>query len=313
MSRRLPVSHSYRSVPSSGLAEGRPVVGGGLDNPQDWRAGRLRSPFFWVRYEHMRIVSWNVNGLRACVQKGFTKEIRKLQADVIGLQETRVELADVPAEIGRLRSLPHFDLHSARSKKGYSGVGLLTRQAPEVLVSTLGEESFDVEGRFQLARLPGLLIANVYFPNGSGKDRDNSRVPYKLDFTKCVFDVVEEARHQTGLPALIFGDYNTAPQAIDLARPKPNEKTSGFLPEEREAFTALLERGWVDTFRHLHPNKVGYSWWSQRFGVREKNIGWRIDHMLASEDLMPRVRDAWIRPHIRGSDHCPIGIDLDLS
>ena len=248
----------------------------------------------------MRIVSWNVNGLRACVQKGFTTQIRKLKADVLGLQETRVQEEDVPEEIGRLRRFPHFSLHAARSRKGYSGVGLLSREEPDVLSVDLGDESYDVEGRFQLATFPGLLLANVYFPNGSGKERDNSRVPYKLDFTRRVF-------------ALICGDYNTAPQAIDLARPKPNEKTSGFLPEERQAFAELLDRGWVDTFRHFHPEKVAYSWWSQRFGVREKNIGWRIDHMLASEDLLPRVQDAWIRPKILGSDHCPIGIDLDLS
>jgi exodeoxyribonuclease-3 len=260
----------------------------------------------------MRIVSWNVNGLRACVQKGFTTEIRKLKADVLGLQETRVQPEDVPAEIDRLRRFPHFSLHAARSRKGYSGVGLLSREEPRDLSIDLGDESYDIEGRFQLAEFPGLLLANVYFPNGSGKDRDNSRVPYKLAFTRRVFDVVEAARRETGLPALICGDYNTAPQAIDLARPKPNQKTSGFLPEEQQAFTDLLDRGWIDTFRHFHPEDVAYSWWSQRFGIREKNIGWRIDHMLASEDLLPKVRDAWIRPKILGSDHCPIGIDLDL-
>ncbi|MFP6663170.1 MAG: exodeoxyribonuclease III [Deltaproteobacteria bacterium] len=260
----------------------------------------------------MRIASWNVNGLRACVRKGFCKEIRKLKADVIGLQETRVELADVPEELGRLRSFPHFNLHSARSRKGYSGVGLLAREAPEALSIDLGVEEYDIEGRFQMARLPGLLIANAYFPNGSGKDRDNSRVPYKLAFTRRVFDIVEAERKKTGLPALIFGDFNTAPQAIDLARPGPNEKTSGFLPEERAAFTELLARGWVDTFRHLHPEKVQYSWWSQRFGVRAKNIGWRIDQILASEDLVAKLRGAFVWDQIQGSDHCPIGVDLDL-
>lgn len=260
----------------------------------------------------MRLVSWNVNGLRACVQKGFVTEIRKLKADLIGLQETRVSAAQVPAEIGRLRRFPHFSLHEARSRKGYSGVGLLARAVPEAHSIDLGSEEYDIEGRFQMVRLPGLILANAYFPNGSGKERDNSRVPYKIEFTRRVFDVVEEERRRTGLPALIVGDYNTAPAPIDLARPKPNEKTSGFLPEERDAFAELLDRGWTDTFRHLHPEKVQYSWWSQRFGVREKNIGWRIDHMLASEDLLPKLRGAFIWDKIRGSDHCPIGVDLDL-
>lgn len=258
-----------------------------------------------------RILSWNVNGIRSCVGKGLVDWLRRSRADVVGLQETRVDAEKLPGELLRIRRFPHFSLEVARSRKGYSGVGLLSRVEPEVLQTSLGIPRFDREGRFQLARFEDLLIANVYFPNGSGKNRDNSRVPYKLSFTRRVFDIVDQHRRESGLPAIIMGDFNTAPEPIDLARPGPNEKTSGFLPRERRALARCLERGYVDTFRALNPDDVRYSWWSSRFGVREKNIGWRIDLILASEDLMPRVRKAFVLTEVLGSDHCPIGIELD--
>ena len=258
-----------------------------------------------------RILSWNVNGIRACVDKGFLDWLRRSKGDVVGLQEMRVDEGKLPPALRRSRRFPHFALSEARSRKGYSGVGLLSREAPAELRTELERPRFDREGRFQLARFDDLLVANVYFPNGNGKERDNSRVPYKLSFTRRVFDVVDRARAETGLPAVIMGDFNTAPAEIDLARPKDNKKTSGFLPEERKALAKCLARGYVDTFRALHPEEVRYSWWSSRFGVRAKNIGWRIDLMVVSEDLMPRVKDAFILTHVMGSDHCPIGIELD--
>lgn len=258
-----------------------------------------------------RILSWNVNGIRACVDKGFLGWLRRSKGDVVGVQETRVSEDKLPPGLRRQRRFPHFSLSVASSKKGYSGVGLFSREAPVELHTDLGRPRFDREGRFQLARFDDLLIANVYFPNGNGKERDNSRVPYKLSFTRRVFDVVDEERRRTGLPAVIMGDFNTAPSEIDLARPKDNKKTSGFLPEERRALARCLDRGYVDTFRTLHPDEVRYSWWSSRFGVRAKNIGWRIDLLVVSEDLAPRVSNAFIATDVLGSDHCPIGIDLD--
>ena len=257
-----------------------------------------------------RIVSWNVNGIRACVARGFVDWLRRCGADVIGLQEMRVTDELLPANLRRSKRYPHFFLSAARSRLGYSGVGLFSREAPREIVTDLGRPRFDREGRFQLVRFDDLLVANVYFPNGNGKERDLSRVPYKLAFTRRVFDVVDEARARTGLPALVLGDYNTAPAAIDLARPRANEKNSGFLPAERRALARCIERGYVDTFRALFPEEVRYSWWSSRFGVREKNIGWRIDLVLASADLMPRVRSAFIWDHVPGSDHCPVGVDI---
>lgn len=258
-----------------------------------------------------RILSWNVNGIRACVDKGFLDWLRRSKGDMVGLQEMRVGEDKLPPGLRRQRRFPHFSLSVATSRKGYSGVGLFSRDEPVSLRTQLDRPRFDREGRFQLAQFEDLLVANVYFPNGNGKDRDNSRVPYKLSFTRRVFDVVDEARAETGLPAVIMGDFNTAPAEIDLARPKDNKKTSGFLPEERKALAKCLRRGYVDTFRSLYPDEVRYSWWSSRFGVRAKNIGWRIDLLVVSEDLLPRVSDAFILTNVMGSDHCPIGIELD--
>jgi exodeoxyribonuclease-3 len=257
-----------------------------------------------------RIVSWNVNGIRSCVRKGFLDWLPQARADVIGLQETRCEREDLPQMLHELPRLRHAHWLSARSKRGYSGVAILSREKPLEFHAELGDERFDREGRFLLARFADVLIANVYFPKGSGNLRDNSRVPYKLAFTEHVFAVMNAARRKHRLPAILMGDFNIAPEPIDLARPRGNETTSGFLPEERALLARCVGRRWVDAFRALHPSVVKYSWWSNRFGVRERNIGWRIDHVLVSADLAPRVRAAFIWDHVRGSDHCPVGIDL---
>ena len=153
-------------------------------------------------------------------------------------------------------------------------------------------------------------MANVYFPNGNGRDRDNSRVPYKLDFYRAVFDRIEKLRRRG--PVFVAGDYNTAVEAIDLARPGTNKKSSGFLPVEREEMRRWLAAGWVDTFRAAHPGKEGhYSWWRQFGGARENNVGWRIDYVLASPSAARSVKDAFIWPDALGSDHCPVGVDVE--
>jgi exodeoxyribonuclease-3 len=257
-----------------------------------------------------RFVSWNVNGIRACVRKGFLDWLPLARASVIGLQETRCEQDELPEMLHRLPGFRHAYWVTARAKRGYSGVALLSRTMPLEVVTELCDESFDREGRFLLARFPELLVANVYFPKGSGNLRDNSRVPYKLAFTEHVFRVLNAARRRHRLPAIVMGDFNVAPDPIDLARPRGNEGTSGFLPEERELYARVRGKVWVDTFRALHPTVVKYSWWSNRIGVRARNIGWRIDHVLVSADLLPRVRRAFVWDHVRGSDHCPVGIDL---
>ncbi len=259
-----------------------------------------------------RIVTWNVNGIRSCVRKGFLDWLADCGADVVALQEVRCEPADLPPELSSQKRFRHASWVTARSKKGYSGVALLSRKPPLRRVDSLGEESFDREGRFLLAEFEELQVASVYFPKGSGNERDNSRVPYKLAFTEHVFDFLDRVRRREGKPIALLGDVNVAPEPIDLARPKGNEKTSGFLPEERETLARCLGRGWADAYRALEPERVQYTWWSNRFGVREKNIGWRIDHAFVTHDLLPRVRRAFIHDHVRGSDHAPMGIDLDL-
>jgi exodeoxyribonuclease-3 len=255
-----------------------------------------------------RVYSWNINGIRAATKKGLADWIRQSNAEIIGLQEVRADHEAIPAEIHDLGDYhPHF---VAAERKGYSGVGLLSRRKPERIDTSLDEDRFDSEGRVQIARFGRLVVANGYFPNGSGKDRSNDRVPYKLDWYRALFDRVERWR-RAGYRVLVMGDYNTAHREIDLARPKDNRKTSGFLPEECAELDRWIEAGWIDTFRAFETGPGHYSWWSQRFGVRAKNIGWRIDYILASPSAMPFVRNAFIEPDTQGSDHCPIGVDLD--
>jgi exodeoxyribonuclease-3 len=201
----------------------------------------------------------------------------------------------------------HF---SPARRPGYSGVGLFSRRPPDRVETSLGAPRFDVEGRLQLAHFGRLVLANGYFPKGSGTERDNSRVPYKLAFYRALFECVEKLR-RGGRRVLVLGDLNTAHRKIDLARPKQNTENSGFLPEERAELDRWMAAGWVDTFRHFTAEGGHYTWWSQRFGVREKNIGWRIDYVLASRAAMRYVTDAFIQPNVKGSDHCPVGVDVD--
>jgi exodeoxyribonuclease-3 len=198
----------------------------------------------------------------------------------------------------------------AAERKGYSGVGLYSRRQADRIERSLGEERFDSEGRVQFAHFGRLVVANVYFPNGSGKERDNSRVPFKLDFTRAVFERAQQLR-RGGKRVLVMGDFNTAHKEIDLARPRENRETSGFLPEECAALDEWMAAGWVDSFRAFDPSPGRYTWWSQRFGVRARNVGWRIDYVLASPAAMKFVRGAFIHPDVMGSDHCPLGVDLD--
>lgn len=259
----------------------------------------------------MRIVSWNVNGLRAVADKGFRRWMGRSKADVIAVQEIRALPEQLPKNIVKPRGWrAHF---APAERKGYSGVALFAKKewAPDAVETSLGAPEFDAEGRLQMARFGELLVVNGYFPNGSGPNRDHSRVPYKLDFYRALFDTLEPER-AAGRPILVMGDFNTAHREIDLARPKSNKKTSGFLPEEREELDRWLREGWTDTFRHVHGEVEGaYTWWSQRGDCRKRNIGWRIDMILASPGALGFVQDAFITPEVKGSDHCPLGVDLE--
>jgi exodeoxyribonuclease-3 len=254
----------------------------------------------------MRIVSWNVNGLRACAREAFPKFLRESAADVIGVQEVRAW----PSQLGPdTRSPPGWHAYFAPGGQGYSGVAIFAREKPDEVTIGVGERRFDVEGRLITARFGKTFIVNGYFPKGSGSKRDNSRVPYKLDFYAAVLERVQALRRRGAV--FVIGDFNTAHEAIDLARPKENAKSSGFLPEERAAFARFLGTGWVDTFRAEHPGEGGhYTWWRQWGGARERNVGWRIDYVLASPTAAKRVARAFIWPAVRGSDHAPVGVDV---
>lgn len=256
----------------------------------------------------MRILSWNVNGIRSAAKKGFREFLDNCDAEIVALQEVRAKAEQIPAE---LRDVPGWHLHVvAGERPGYSGVALYSRRPPDSMQVGLGIPEYDVEGRLQLARFGELLLVNGYFPNGNGKNRDNSRIPYKLSFYQALYDALEEEK-KSGASILVVGDFNTAHREIDLARPKANEKTSGFRPEERAELDRWFASGWVDTFREFERGEGHYSWWSQRFGVREKNIGWRIDLIAASPGAMQYVTNGFILPDVQGSDHCPIGVDVD--
>jgi exodeoxyribonuclease-3 len=249
-----------------------------------------------------------VNGLRAAAKKGFGDWLADSRAEIVGIQEVRALPDQIPAalrepEAWRVAFQP-------AERKGYSGVGLYSRRAPDRIETSLGETRFDSEGRVQIAHFGRLAVANVYFPNGNGKDRDNSRVPYKLDFYRALFERLQSLR-SSGRRLLVMGDFNTAHKEIDLARPKANRETSGFLPEECAEIDRWVDTGWVDTFRAFEPGPDRYTWWSQRGGARARNVGWRIDYVMASPAAMKFVRSAFIHPEVIGSDHCPLGVDVD--
>jgi exodeoxyribonuclease-3 len=256
------------------------------------------------------VVAWNVNGLRAAASKGFLSWLSQSRAQIVGLQEVRALPEQLPPEV--LSPRGWHTAFCAAERKGYSGVGLYSRAPADAIETSLGSPELDREGRVQLARFGELLVVNAYFPKGSGPLRDNSRVPYKLAFYRALLTRLEPAL-QRGERVLVMGDLNTAHREIDLARPRGNQHTSGFLPEERAELDRWLRAGFVDSFRHFEPGPGHYSWWSQRLGARERNVGWRIDYVLASAAVLPFLQRARIHPDVRGSDHCPVSVDLDAA
>ena len=257
----------------------------------------------------MRVLSWNVNGIRSCETKGFSRWLAASDGDVVGIQEVRAKLEQVPES---LRAPEGRHVHVvAATRPGYSGVALFSKRPPDDVETSLGEARFDDEGRLQIARYGKLVVANVYFPNGNGKERDNSRIPYKLDFYRTLFERVEKLR-RGGKRVLVLGDFNTAHREIDLARPKENVETSGFTPVEREELDRWIGAGWIDTFRRTESGPGHYSWWSQRFGVRAKNIGWRIDYVLASSALAARASSSVVQREVGTSDHGPVVVTFGL-
>jgi len=254
----------------------------------------------------MRLVSWNVNGIRSVIDKGFWDWLAASAPDLLCLQETRIDSSQLTED---MRHPPGYHSYwAAADQKGYSGVATFSRREPQTLTAGFAQPLFDLEGRVLSAELPGFTLINAYFPSGQ---RGHERVVFKLQFYDALLAHCLALRAQ-GHRLVVCGDFNTAHQPIDLARPAQNIKTSGFLPEEREALGHWLESGFVDTFRALHPDQVAYSWWTYRMNARARNIGWRLDYFLVDQALMPFVREASILSDVTGSDHCPVALTLDL-
>jgi exodeoxyribonuclease-3 len=248
-----------------------------------------------------------VNGIRACVKAGFAEWLHKQHHEVLLLQEVRAELPQVPAEV--LLDTRYYKFwNPARAKKGYSGVALFAKEQPQRVEFGLGIEEFDAEGRVIMGEFSRYIAVGAYFPNSQDAGR---RVDYKVRFCDAIHGYVAKLR-KGGKPVVLGGDYNVAPQPIDLARPKENEGNPGYLPEERAWMAGFLQDGWVDTFRHLHPDTVKYSWWSQRMQARARNIGWRIDHFTVHKKDRDRLVSAGILNEVMGSDHCPVTVTLEV-
>ena len=250
----------------------------------------------------MKIASWNVNSLNVRLPH-LSTWLAQAAPDVVALQETKLEDAKFPDS--ELASLGYLSVFSGQ--KTYNGVALLSRQPARDVVTDIGGLT-DPQRRILIATIGDIRVVNLYVVNGQSVGSE--KYAYKLDWLAKVHDWLA-AELQRFPKMIVLGDFNIAPHPIDLARPRGNETTSGFLPEERALFKRCLGRGYLDTFRTLHPEAVRYSWWSNRIGVRDRNIGWRIDHVVASRDLLSRLRAAFVWDHVRGSDHCPVGIDLD--
>lgn len=254
----------------------------------------------------MKIISWNVNGIRAIQNKGFADSLAALDADYVLLQETKAQPDQVTTALDHLDGY-HIYCNSAE-RKGYSGVSLLTRQPPINILNDIGIDEHDQEGRVIAAEFEHFILINVYVPNsGQGLVRLDYRKTWDQEFLTYLQQLEKQK------PLIVCGDFNVAHREIDIARPKPNyNKTAGYTQAEIDGFSRFVDAGFVDTFRHFHPDTVAYSWWSFRANARAKNIGWRIDYVLTSSALLDNVKNALILPDIMGSDHCPVGIELDL-
>lgn len=255
----------------------------------------------------MKIISWNVNGLRANVRKGAFDWLINESPDIFCLQETKATPEQLPDEV---RNVPgyhsYFDI--PKQKKGYSGVAIYSKVKPEFVEYMMGVPELDDEGRLIAAYYKGFVLLNVYFPNGGGGPE---RLDYKMRFYAAFFKYVQKLRKK-GYGVIFCGDVNTAHNEIDIARPKENEGHTGFLPIERAWIDKIIESGYVDIWRQMHPKEVRYTWWDMKSYARERNVGWRIDYFFLSEEIASKAKKAIIRDEVLGSDHCPISLDIAL-
>ncbi len=251
----------------------------------------------------MKLISWNVNGLRACVQKGFLETFQDLDADAFCLQETKLQAGQIHLD------LPGYEQYwNYAEKKGYSGTAIFTRKKPLSVEYGIGIPEHDKEGRVITLEFETFYLITCYTPNSQN---ELARLPYRMTWEDAFLAFLQEKRNRKGV--LVCGDLNVAHQEIDLKNPSTNHHNAGFTDEERGKFTKLLKAGYLDTFRYFYPNeKDRYSWWSYRFHAREKNAGWRIDYFLASQELQSQLVDAKIHPEIFGSDHCPVELEISI-
>lgn len=251
----------------------------------------------------MKLISWNVNGLRACCEKGFKETFAQLDADIFCLQETKMQAGQL-----NLTFEGYHDYWNYAEKKGYSGTAVFTRQKPLNVTYDMGIDEHDHEGRVITLEMPEFYLVTVYTPNSQDQLR---RLDYRMTWEDCFRQYVKRIDEQK--PVIICGDLNVAHEEIDLKNPKTNHMSAGFTDEERAKFSELLAAGFTDTFRHFNPDLTGvYSYWSYRFQARKKNAGWRIDYFVVSNRLMDRVAGADIHTDILGSDHCPVELTLNL-
>lgn len=255
----------------------------------------------------LKLLSWNVNGIRAIQKKGFTEWLLKENPDMLCVQETKANPEQLSEELLNINGYKSF-FSSSIVKKGYSGVAIYTKQEPVKVEHGFGIPKFDEEGRIVIAHYKKFILINIYYPNGKASAE---RLQYKMDFYDAFLEYSNKLI-KAGKKLVICGDVNTAHKEIDLARPKENEKVSGFLPIEREWLDIFFENGYVDTFRMFNSEPGHYSWWDQVTRARERNVGWRIDYFFVSENFRKNVKDAFIMPDVMGSDHCPVGIELEI-
>jgi exodeoxyribonuclease-3 len=252
------------------------------------------------------LISWNVNGIRAATKKGFLKWLEKASPDILCLQETKASVDQLSENI--IHPNGYTGIWNSAPRKGYSGVATLVKSKPLAQISQFGDKILDEEGRIILTEHKDFYLFNVYFPNGG---RDQGRLNYKIKFCKRFYELLDEYNGKK--PILLCGDLNTAHHEIDIARPKANEKHSGFMPIERVWLDKLGNKGFIDTFRYKYPNKKEmYSWWDTMTHARERNVGWRLDYFWASKSLAPKIKEAMIMTDVFGSDHCPVGIKIDV-
>ena len=251
----------------------------------------------------MRILSWNVNGLRSVAQKGFLKWLYKEAPDILCLQETKAH----PEQLDKALLKPegYFTYWNNPERKGYAGVAVFAKKEPVSIEYDFVDGTFDTEGRTLRLNFKDFILINVYFPNGR---MNSARLRYKLDFYERFLKYIKKTKEKN---VIICGDFNTAHKEIDLARPKANEMFSGFLVEERKWIDKFVSSGYTDTFRHFNNKEGQYTWWDFKSRARERNVGWRIDYFFTTKDFLPKVKDAFIMPDITGSDHCPVGIETN--